>query len=211
MKNTFRSPRSYGISTILCGPGGGGLHVENNRFLEANAARPFNERTAIAILMGDKADNEVLNNRSTYMKHFLVAQGGSHLIAGNHCFQGMLDDGTTTHGHNPNMVFTVDGRIGCTIVGNYIDNGGILVQQAANANTDVGWMIITGNLFCYSFAGANQYFVKIEMARPDSRIVNTIITNNDFRNAGDTLIRPLWGDVVGSGSFNRSQRRECSG
>lgn len=81
---------------------------------------PAQQRTTIAINVNAN-DVKIRDNRFVRFAHFMVADGGGHIISGNHWFQG---DGSGEGLRFAGLVLTQP-NVQTTINGNYIDNASI--------------------------------------------------------------------------------------
>lgn len=114
----FEEPKDRGITSI--GRGCQGMRVDECDFRSGEAQLLAHQRSSVAININAN-DAKIRNSRFSRFAHFLVANGGGHIISGNHWFQGdSAAEGLRTAG----LVLTnVNPMI--TISGNYIDNASI--------------------------------------------------------------------------------------
>lgn len=111
----FNRPKDRGISSI--GSGCQGLIVDACQFWSNEQALPAQDRTSIAVNINAN-DAKIRNNRVVRFAHFMVLNGGGHLISGNHFFQG---DGAAAGIRRAGIVITqTNPRL--TFTGNYVDN-----------------------------------------------------------------------------------------
>ncbi|MFN3846058.1 MAG: glycosyl hydrolase family 28-related protein [Paracoccaceae bacterium] len=113
--SVFNRPKDRGISSI--GSGCQGLVVDSCQFLSNEQAMLAQDRASIAVNVNAN-DTKIRNNRVVRFAHFMVMNGGGHLISGNHFFQG---DGAAAGLRRAGIVITqTNPRL--TITGNYVDN-----------------------------------------------------------------------------------------
>lgn len=132
-------PKDRGITSI--GRGCQDLLVDRCQFLSNEMELPAQQRNTIAINVNAN-DVKMRNNRFVRFAHFMVANGGGHIITGNHWFQG---DGSGDGLRYAGLVMTLT-NVQVTITGNYIDNASIEWTNEHSAFPD-----FTGNQ--YSFGG----------------------------------------------------------
>lgn len=132
-------PKHRAITSI--GRGCQDMLVDRCQFLSNEMNLPAQQRNTIAINVNAN-DVKMRNNRFVRFAHFMVANGGGHIISGNHWFQGdNSNDGLRFAG----LVLTQT-NVQTTISGNYIDNAPIEWTNEHSAYPD-----FTGNEF--SFGG----------------------------------------------------------
>lgn len=143
-------PKDRGITSI--GRGCQDLLIDRCQFLSNEMDLPAQQRNTIAINVNAN-DVKVRNNRFVRFAHFMVADGGGHIISGNHWFQG---DGSADGLRYAGLVLTLT-NVQTTITGNYIDNAGIEWTNEHSAYPDFtgsqysfGGLTITGNTFLCS-------------------------------------------------------------
>lgn len=146
----FTRPRDRGITSI--GRGCQDLLVDNCQFLSNDMELPAQERTTVAINVNAN-DVKIRNNRFVRFAHFMVANGGGHIISGNHWFQG---DGSGQGLRYAGLVLTQP-NVQTTVSGNYIDNASIewTNEHSAypvfnNNEFSFGGLTLTGNTFLCS-------------------------------------------------------------
>lgn len=111
-------PKDRGITSI--GRGCQDMLVDRCQFLSNEMDLPAQQRDTVAINVNAN-DVKIRDNRFVRFAHFMVANGGGHIIAGNHWFQG---DGSGEGLRFAGLVLTRT-NVQTTINGNYIDNASI--------------------------------------------------------------------------------------
>lgn len=98
-------------------------------------------------------DIKIRNNRFVRFAHFMVANGGGHIISGNHWFQG---DGSGQGLRYAGLVLTQP-NVQTTVSGNYIDNASIewtnehsAIPNFTGSEFSFGGLTLTGNTFLCS-------------------------------------------------------------
>ncbi|HGG06200.1 MAG TPA: right-handed parallel beta-helix repeat-containing protein [Aliiroseovarius sp.] len=139
-------PKNKGISS----PGRGcqALHLDQNHFISNEQGLPATDRVSVGFNVNAN-DSKIRNNRFQRMGLTAVLHGESHLLVGNHWFQGdEVPDGPRV----PGMVFTYK-NVSTVVTGNYIDNNIIEWTNEHDAYPDFassysfGGLTITGNVF----------------------------------------------------------------
>ena len=139
-------PKNKGITS----PGRGcqDFHLDRTQFISAEQGTPATDRVSVGFNVNAN-DSKIRDNRFQRMGLTAVMHGESHLLVGNHWFQGdEVPDGPRV----PGMVFTYE-NVSTVITGNYIDNNIIEWTNEHDANPDYsnefsfGGMTITGNIF----------------------------------------------------------------
>ena len=146
----FTRPLDRGITSI--GRGCQDLLVDNCQFLSNDMDLPAQQRTTIAINVNAN-DIKIRNNRFVRFAHFLVANGGGHIISGNHWFQG---DGSGEGLRYAGLVLTQP-NVQTTVSGNYIDNASVEwtnehspFPNFSGSEFSFGGLTLTGNTFLCS-------------------------------------------------------------
>ena len=143
----FNRPKDRGITST--GSGCQGLIVEGCQFWSNEQAMLAQDRTTIALNVNAN-DTKIRANRVVRFAHFMVANGGGHLISGNHFFQGdtasagIRRAGLIVTQTNPRLTFT----------GNYVDNCFIEWSNEHDANPD----FVSGFSFGNMSIVANHFF-----------------------------------------------------
>lgn len=146
----FTKPRDRGITSI--GRGCQDMLIDRCQFLSNEMDLPAQQRETIAVNVNAN-DTKIRNNRFVRFAHFMVADGGGHIITGNHWFQG---DGSGAGLRYAGLVLTQT-NVQTTITGNYVDNASIEWTNEHSAYPDFngnqysfGGLTITGNTFLCS-------------------------------------------------------------
>ncbi|MBN2631470.1 MAG: right-handed parallel beta-helix repeat-containing protein [Rhodobacteraceae bacterium] len=135
----FNRPKDRAITSI--GTGCQGLIVEGCQFLSNEQAMLAQDRTTIALNINGN-DAKIRANRVVRFAHFMVANGGGHLISGNHFFQG---DSAAAGLRRAGIVVTqTNPRL--TLTGNYIDNCFIEWSNEHDATPDFTGGFSFGNM-----------------------------------------------------------------
>lgn len=147
-------PRDRGITSI--GRGCQDLLIDRCQFLSNEMSLPAQDRKSVAINVNAN-DVKIRDNRFVRFAHFLVANGGGHIISGNHWFQG---DGEKDGLRFAGLVLTL-ANVQTTISGNYVDNASIEWTNEHSPRPDFsgsqfsfGGLTITGNTFLCSNTAA---------------------------------------------------------
>ncbi|WP_300515384.1 glycosyl hydrolase family 28-related protein [Aliiroseovarius sp.] len=139
-------PRNKGITS----PGRGcqDFHLDRTQFISNEQGLAATDRVSVGFNVNAN-DAKIRDNRFQRMGLTAVMHGESHLLVGNHWFQGdEVPDGPRV----PGMVFTYE-NVSTVITGNYIDNNIIEWTNEHDATPDFanefsfGGMTITGNIF----------------------------------------------------------------
>lgn len=143
----FNRPKDRGITSI--GSGCQGLIVDGCQFWSNEQSMLAQERTTIALNVNAN-DAKIRDNRVVRFAHFMVLNGGGHLILGNHFFQG---DGAAAGLRRAGIVVTqLNPRL--TVSGNYIDNCWIEWSNEHDPTPD----FTTGFSFSGMSVAANHFF-----------------------------------------------------
>ncbi|WP_410217870.1 glycosyl hydrolase family 28-related protein [Paracoccus sp. (in: a-proteobacteria)] len=147
-------PKDRGITSI--GRGCQDLLVDHCQFLSNDMDLPAQQRTSIALNVNAN-DVKIRNNRFVRFAHFMVANGGGHIISGNHWFQG---DGSGQGLRYAGLVLTQP-NVQTTVSGNYIDNASIewtnehsALPNFTGTEFSFGGLTLTGNTFLCSNTAA---------------------------------------------------------
>ncbi|MFB9223145.1 hypothetical protein [Paracoccus cavernae] len=143
-------PKDRGITSI--GRGCQDMLVDRCQFLSNEMSELAQNRTTIAINVNAN-DTKIRHNRFVRFGHFMVANGGGHIIEGNHWFQG---DSAQAGVRFAGLVLTQTNVQG-TVNGNYVDNSSIewtnehaAVPNFGGSEYSFGGLTITGNTFLAS-------------------------------------------------------------
>ena len=146
----FTRPMDRAITSI--GRGCQDLLVDNCQFISNDLDLPAQQRTTVAINVNAN-DIKIRNNRFVRFAHFMVANGGGHIISGNHWFQG---DGSGQGLRYAGLVLTQP-NVQTTVSGNYIDNASIewtnehsAIPNFTGSEFSFGGLTLTGNTFLCS-------------------------------------------------------------
>ncbi len=142
----FIRPKDRAITSH--GAGCYGMQIDRCQFLSNEQSVPAQNRTSICFNVNNN-DVKVRDCRAMRFAHFAVIAGTSHLIQGNHFFNGDEEpDGLRQAG-----IVLTEPTSRSVIVGNYIDNAFIELTNEHSANPvwnnqfSFGGVTITGNLF----------------------------------------------------------------
>lgn len=180
-------PRDRGITSI--GRGCQDMLVDRCQFLSNEMDLPAQQRTTIAINVNAK-DVKVRDNRFVRFAHFMVADGGGHIISGNHWFQG---DGSGEGLRYAGLVLTQP-NAQTTINGNYIDNASIEWTNEHSAEPNFtgsefsfGGLTINGNTCLCSNTAAWFTWLTVKPYGTGHFIHGLTVTSNVFK--------ALYGDI----------------
>lgn len=143
-------PKDRGVTSI--GTGCQGMLIDRCEFLSNEMTELAQNRTSVAINVNNN-DTKIRSNRFVRFGHFMVANGGGHIIQGNHWFQGDNAQAGVRFG---GLVLT-QANVQATVTGNYIDNCSIEwtnehspIVNFETGNYSFGGLTITGNTFLAS-------------------------------------------------------------
>ena len=146
----FTHPKDRGITSI--GSACQGMTVDRCEFLSNEMTDLAQNRTSVAINVNNN-DTKIRHNRFNRFGHFMVANGGGHIIEGNHWFQGDNAQNGVRFG---GLVLTRT-NVQVNVTGNYIDNCSIEWTNEHDHKPDFegseysfGGLTITGNTFLAS-------------------------------------------------------------
>lgn len=186
----INGPRDRGITSA--GRGCQDLHVDRCHFLSSEMHLPAQDRKSVAININAN-DVKIRENRVVRFGTFMIADGGGHLIVGNHWFQG---DDTDVGKRVPGLIFT-NGNNKTVINGNYIDNCIIEWTNEYAVNPDFagnswsfGGLTITGNHFFVHGVLSDFAWISIKPYGTGHYIQGLTVTNNVFL-AGGTKIQRI--------------------
>ena len=145
-------PKDRGVTSI--GEGCQGLQLDRNQFMSNEQPMRAQDRTTIAFNV-NKNDTKIRDNQAVKFAHFAVMGGSTHVITGNHWYQGDTEpNGIRQAG----IVFTGINLV-TSINGNYIDNSFIELTNEHDAQPDLGVEFTFGGL---TIVGNN--FISINVA-----------------------------------------------
>lgn len=184
----FNRPKDRAISSI--GSGCQGLIVDGCQFWSNEQSLPAQDRTTIAMNINAN-DAKIRDNRVVRFAHFLVVNGGGHLILGNHFFQG---DGATAGLRRPGIVVTqLNPRL--TVSGNYIDNCWIEWSNEHDAAPDFttgfsfSGMSVVGNHFFASDVAPWFRWLVLAPKGSGHFLFGVSVSDNTFRCINSTIDR----------------------
>lgn len=176
----FNRPKDRGITSI--GSGCQGLIVDSCQFWSNEQSMLAQDRNSIALNINAN-DAKIRDNRVVRFAHFIVANGGGHLIHGNHFFQG---DSASLGVRRAGIVITqTTPRL--TFSGNYVDNCWLEWSNEHDAAPDfttgfsfAGLSVVGNHFFASNVA---PYFRWIVIAPKGSGhfLHGVIISDNTFR------------------------------
>lgn len=177
----FTRPRDRAITSI--GRGCQDLLVDRCQFLSDEMHLPAQQRSTIAINVNAN-DVKMRNNRFVRFAHFMVANGGGHIISGNHWFQG---DGSGEGLRYAGLVLTL-ANVQTTITGNYIDNASIEWTNEHSARPDFGGeeysfggLTVTGNTFLCSNTANWFTWITVKPHGSGHFVHGLTVTDNVFK------------------------------
>ncbi|MGN7869162.1 glycosyl hydrolase family 28-related protein [Paracoccus sp. 22332] len=174
-------PRDRGITSI--GRGCQDMLIDRCQFLSNEIDLPAQQRNTIAINVNAN-DVKIRDNRFVRFAHFMVADGGGHIISGNHWFQG---DGSGEGLRYAGLVLTQP-NVQTTINGNYIDNASIEWTNEHSAEPNFtgsefsfGGLTITGNTCLCSNTAAWFTWLTVKPYGTGHFIHGLTVTSNVFK------------------------------
>ncbi|MCU0899858.1 MAG: right-handed parallel beta-helix repeat-containing protein [Cypionkella sp.] len=204
----FNRPKDRGISSI--GSGCQGLIVDGCQFWSNEQPMLAQDRTTIALNINAN-DAKIRSNRVVRFAHFMVANGGGHLISGNHFFQGdSAAVGTRRAGivitqPNPRLTFT----------GNYVDNCFLEWSNEHDEAPDFvtgfsfGNMSIVANHFFASDVAPWFRWIVIAPKGSGHFIQGLSVSDNTFRTINGSVDRVETADTT-NGTLDFSRFRNIS-
>ncbi len=184
----FIKPKNRGITSI--GRGCQDLHIDRCQFISSEQALPATERQSVAFNVNAN-DAKIRDNRFQRMGTTGILHGTTHLIVGNHWFQG---DNLTDSPRVAGMVFTYE-PCESVITGNYIDNCYIEWTNEHDANPDFGseysfgGLTITGNIFIASDVASYVHWIVVKPYGSGHYISGLHVNQNVFRATKGNLDR----------------------
>ncbi len=180
-------PRDRGITSI--GHACSGIQIDRNQFLSNEQALEAQDRVTIAFNVNAN-DAKIRDNRGVRFRHFGVINGGGHIIAGNHFFQG---DSATNGQRTAGLVLT-SSNCKSVINGNYIDNSFIEWGNEHDSSPDgagsfsFGGLSIIGNAFTSGGSASWFRFIKIRPFGTGHFINGLNVSGNVFKHLGGGTI-----------------------
>ena len=182
-------PKDRGITSV--GRACQDLQVDRCKFLSNEMELPVQQRSSIAINVNAN-DIKIRDNRFVRFGHFLVANGGGHIITGNHWFQG---DGTEGGVRSAGLVLTRPGNT-TTINANYVDNAWIEwtnehdpFPSLASADSTFSGLTIAGNNFLCSHTASWFSWLVIKPYGSNHYVHGLTVANNVFKSLYATIER----------------------
>ena len=181
-------PRDRGITSI--GRGCQDMLIDRCQFLSSEIDLPAQQRSSIAINVNAN-DTKIRDNRFVRFAHFMVANGGGHIISGNHWFQG---DGSGEGLRYAGLVLTLT-NVQTTITGNYIDNASIEWTNEREPEPDFSGgfgfagLSVTGNVFLSSNVAPWFSFLVVKPYGSGQFVNGLNVSGNTFRCVGTTMNR----------------------
>ncbi len=146
----FTRPKDRGITSI--GTACQGMLVDRCEFLSNEMGDLAQNRTSVAININNN-DTKIRHSRFIRFGHFMVANGGGHMIEGNHWFQG----DSAQNGVRFGGLILTQPNVQATVTGNYIDNCSIEWTNEHDPRPNFegeeysfGGLTVTGNTFLAS-------------------------------------------------------------
>jgi len=184
----FLKPEHRGITST--GRGCQDLHIDRCQFISNEQSIAATARQSIGFNVNAN-DSKIRNSRFQRMGTTMVLNGNTHLIVGNHWFQG--DE--VSHGQRtPGLVLTGI-NAGTVITGNYIDNCSIEWTNEHDAAPDFnnefsfGGVTITGNIFLAIDVASNFSWIRLKPMGTGHHIAGLHVTNNVFKCTGGNIDR----------------------
>lgn len=184
----FNRPRDRGITSFAGGCQG--LIVDSCQFWSNEQAIPAQDRVSIGLNLNAN-DAKIRDNRVVRFAHFMVANGGGHLILGNHFFQG----DTVAQGVRRAGIVITQTNPRLTFSGNYVDNCWLEWSNEHDANPDFtsgfsfGGMSIVGNHFFASDMASFFRWIVVAPKGAGHFLFGVSITDNVFRTVGGSVDR----------------------
>ena len=173
-------PKDRCLTSI--GQGCQGLLLDRNQFMSNEQSIRAQDRNTIAFNV-NLNDAKIRDNQGVKFGHFAVMNGTSHLISGNHWFQG----DTEANGiRQAGIVLTAVNMV-ISVSGNYIDNSFLELTNEHNAEPDLGvaftfgGLTISDNTFICSNVAPWFNWIVIKPYGAGHSIHGLHITGNAFR------------------------------
>ena len=194
----FNRPKDRAITSI--GSGCQGLIVDACQFWSNEQSMLAQDRTSIGININAN-DTKLRDNRVVRFAHFLVANGGGHLIHGNHVFQG---DNAAQGLRRAGYVITQTApRL--TFTGNYVDNCWLEWSNEHDAEPDFttgfsfAGMSIVGNHFFASDVASYFRWIVVAPKGSGHFLFGVSISDNTFRTINGFVDRAEGVDTTQAG------------
>lgn len=185
----FTRPRDRGITSI--GTACQDLLVDRCQFLSNEMEALAQTRTSVAINV-NMNDTKIRQNRFVRFGHFMVANGGGHIIEGNHWFQGDSAQNGVRFG---GLILTRT-NVQTTVTGNYIDNCSIewtnehdARPQFDGSEYSFGGLTVTGNTFLASDTTLGFTFLTIKPYGTGHYIHGLAVLGNVFKSSKNKINR----------------------
>lgn len=184
----FIKPKHRGITST--GTACQDLHIDRCQFISNEQDIAATARQSVGFNVNAN-DSKIRNSRFQRMGTTMVLNGGTHLIVGNHWFQG--DE--VSHGQRTAGLLLTGINAGTVVTGNYIDNCTIEwtnEHDAApdfNAEFSFGGVTITGNIFLAIDVASNFNWIRLKPMGSGHHIAGLHVTNNVFKCFGNNINR----------------------
>lgn len=182
-------PKDRGITSI--GSGCQDIVIDNCQFLSNEMSELAQNRTTIALNVNNN-DAKIRQSRFVRFGHFMVANGGGHIIQGNHWFQGDNAQGGVRFA---GLILTQP-NVQTTVSANYIDNASIEWTNEHSAKPDFnseqfsfGGLTVTGNTFLVSNATAGFSWLVMKPFGAGHFVHGLSVTSNVFKSMGRKTTR----------------------
>ena len=184
----FTKPKDRAITSH--GIGCQGMLIDRCRFLSNEQALRAQDRTTVAF-NANQNDIKLRDNMASKFAHFGFLCGTGNVVTGNHWFQG---DSEPNGLRQAGLIFTAK-NLKSTIIGNYVDNNFIEINNEHDSNPDFaselsfGGLSITGNIFTANDVADWFNWIVIKPYGASHFIQGLIITGNTFRSLNGTITR----------------------
>lgn len=173
-------PKDRGLTSI--GLGCQGLQLDRNQFMSNEQSMRAQDRTTIAFNV-NKNDTKIRDNQAVKFGHFAVMNGATHVITGNHWYQG----DTEVNGiRQAGIVFT-GVNVVTSVNGNYIDNSFLELTNEHDVDPDLGvgftfgGLTVVGNNFISINVGSWFRWIVVTPYGSGHSIQGMHVTGNSFR------------------------------
>jgi hypothetical protein len=181
-------PKDRCLTSI--GLGCQGLQLDRNQFMSNEQAARAQDRTSIVFNV-NKNDCKIRDNQAVKFAHFGIMHGSTHIITGNHWYQGDTEPAGI---RQAGLVFTSVNLV-TSVTGNYIDNSFIELTNEYDAEPDLGveftfgGLTISGNNFiCINCASWFNWIV-VKPYGTGHYLQGLHIRNNVFRALNGAITR----------------------